>query len=235
MLEQVLKDALPPRGWLPDTTDEVWTAHPDYLDDSGHLVASIGGLLVENGDRALLIDAGFGPQSLPPDPGTPRGAIHGGALLDNLAELGRRPEEIESVASTHLHPDHIGWAWHPAPGGDHPAFVHADHLVSAPEWAQRDLLETHGMTTSPTWCSGRSGGTATAPPGAPSTPDPAGGPVTTTIACGLPTTSRTGYWPGIVAAAPTATATTMPGFTVEAPAPATEQDPRTSPVPPPGR
>ncbi|MEU6041556.1 MBL fold metallo-hydrolase [Actinomadura sp. NPDC047616] len=137
---------LPPRGWLPDTTDEVWTAHPDYLDDSGHLVASIGGLLVENGDRALLIDAGFGPQSLPPDPGTPRGAIHGGALLDNLAELGRRPEEIESVAFTHLHPDHLGWAWHPAPGGDQPAFAHADHLVSEPEWAQRDLLETQGMT-----------------------------------------------------------------------------------------
>ncbi|GAA4069304.1 MBL fold metallo-hydrolase [Actinomadura miaoliensis] len=137
---------LPPRGWLPDTTDEVWTAHPDYLDDSGHLVASIGGLLVENGDRALLIDAGFGPQTLPPDPGTPRGVIHGGALLDNLAELGRRPEDIEAVAFTHLHPDHLGWAWHPAPGGDQPAFAHADYLVSEPEWAQRDLLETHGMT-----------------------------------------------------------------------------------------
>jgi glyoxylase-like metal-dependent hydrolase (beta-lactamase superfamily II) len=130
---------LPPRGWLPDTTDEVWTANQEYLDVSGHFVASIGGLLVENGDRALLIDAGFGPQSLPPDPGTPRGAIHGGALLDNLAELGRRPEEIEAVAFTHLHPDHVGWAWHPAPGGDQPAFAHADYLVAEPEWAQRDL------------------------------------------------------------------------------------------------
>lgn len=135
-----------PRSWLPDTTDEVWTAHPEYLDVSGYLVASIGGLLVENGDRALLIDAGFGPQSLPAEPGNPNGAIYGGALLDNLAEIGRRPEEIEAVAFTHLHPDHLGWAWHPAPGRDRPAFAHADYLVTEPEWDQRDLLEAEILT-----------------------------------------------------------------------------------------
>ncbi|MDG4859693.1 MBL fold metallo-hydrolase [Streptomyces sp. T-3] len=104
-------------------------------------MASIGGLLVENGDRALLIDAGFGPQSWPAAPDGPRGAIHGGALLDSLAELGHGPEGIEAVAFTHLHPDHTGWARHPIPGTDRPAFAHADYLVSEPEWVRRDLLE----------------------------------------------------------------------------------------------
>lgn len=137
---------LPPRGWLPGSTDEVWAAHPEYVDASGHLVASIGGLLVENGDRALLIDAGFGPQSLPPDPATPRGAIYGGALLDNLAALGRGPEEVEAVAFTHLHPDHVGWAGHPVPDSDQPPFAHADYLVAEPEWTRRDLLAANGMT-----------------------------------------------------------------------------------------
>ncbi|MBC9717774.1 MBL fold metallo-hydrolase [Streptomyces sp. TRM66268-LWL] len=132
---------LRPRDLLPATTSDLWAAHPEYLDESGHLVASIGGLLVERGDRALLIDAGFGPQSWPPAPDGPRGAIHGGALLDSLAELGRRPEEIEAVAITHLHPDHTGWAWHPAPGGDRPAFAHADYLVAEPEWSRRDLVD----------------------------------------------------------------------------------------------
>lgn len=131
---------LPPRGWLPATSDETWAGHPQYLDASGHLVASIGGLLVEHGDRALLIDAGFGPEALPPDPTVPRGAIHGGALLDNLARLGRRPDEIEAVAFTHLHPDHVGWAWHPAPGTDRPAFPRAEYLVAEPEWAGRDAV-----------------------------------------------------------------------------------------------
>jgi glyoxylase-like metal-dependent hydrolase (beta-lactamase superfamily II) len=135
-----------PRAWLPDTTDAIWAAHPEYLDASGHIVASIGSLLVEHGDRALLIDSGFGPQSFPADPKTPNGAIHGGALLDGLAELGRAPEEIEAIAFSHLHPDHVGWAWHPVPDGEKLAFGHADHLVAEPEWARRDRLEAEGTT-----------------------------------------------------------------------------------------
>ncbi|GAA2734556.1 MBL fold metallo-hydrolase [Streptomyces nogalater] len=133
-----------PRAWLPDSTDETWAAHPEYLDASGYLVASVGGLLVEHGDRALLIDAGFGPQSLPADPGTPNGALYGGALLDSLAGLGRPAGEIEAVAFSHLHPDHVGWALHPVPGADRLAFAHADHLVPEPEWAARDLPEAAG-------------------------------------------------------------------------------------------
>ncbi|MER5184852.1 hypothetical protein ABT009_42340 [Streptomyces sp. NPDC002896] len=54
-----------PRGWLPQSTDEAWAAHPEYLDETGQLTGSSGALLVERGERALLIDAGFGPQSLP--------------------------------------------------------------------------------------------------------------------------------------------------------------------------
>ncbi|MEU5951225.1 MBL fold metallo-hydrolase [Streptomyces sp. NPDC047525] len=137
---------LSPRGWLPATTDEDWAAHSDYVDDTGHLVAGIGGLLVEQGDRALLIDTGFGPQSFPAEPGSAVGAIQGGALLDNLVALGRRPEEIEAVAFTHLHTDHIGWAVHVAPGSDQPAFTRADYLVVEPEWSQRHLLEADGTS-----------------------------------------------------------------------------------------
>ncbi|MEV5705244.1 MBL fold metallo-hydrolase [Actinoallomurus sp. NPDC052274] len=137
---------LRPRRWLPDTTDEVWAAHPQYLDASGDLVASLGGLLVEKGERAMLIDAGFGPQAWPAEPENAFGAISGGALLKNLAELGRGPADIEAVAFTHLHIDHLGWAWQPAPGGDRPALAHADYLVAEPEWAQRELAEAEGTT-----------------------------------------------------------------------------------------
>ncbi|MCU1644977.1 MAG: fold metallo-hydrolase [Nocardia sp.] len=137
---------LPPCGWLPASTDEFWAARPEYLDSAGYLVAGIGALLVERGDRTLLIDAGFGPRSLPPDPNTPRGTIYGGELLDSPASLGRRPEQIEAVAFTHLHPDHVGWAWHPIPGGDELAFAGADYLVAEPEWVQRDLFSAQGIS-----------------------------------------------------------------------------------------
>jgi len=126
-----------PRGWLPDTTEETWAAHPEYLDESGNLVGSIGGLLVERAGRALLVDAGVGPVSMPAQAGNPYGAIHGGALLDGLATLGRRPADIEAVAITHLHLDHLGWA---------AAFTDADYLVTADEWAQRHLAEEAGTS-----------------------------------------------------------------------------------------
>jgi glyoxylase-like metal-dependent hydrolase (beta-lactamase superfamily II) len=123
---------LKPRGWFPGTTDDDWRTHRQHLDDAGQLVASIGGLLVEHGSRAMLIDAGFGPSAFPDDPQNPViGAIHGGGLLDNLAELGRRPDEIEAVAITHLHTDHIGWA-------HRGAFPAARILISEREWERRD-------------------------------------------------------------------------------------------------
>ncbi|MFD9904912.1 MBL fold metallo-hydrolase [Streptomyces sp. NPDC059063] len=138
---------LKPRGWLPGTTDADWEPYEDHLDERGHLVASVGGLLVEHGERTLLIDAGFGPLSAPDDPENPRiGAGRSGALLDSLRRLGRRPDTIEAVAFTHLHGDHIGWAWHPAPGTDEPAFTRAPYLIAEPEWEQRHLAAGHGAT-----------------------------------------------------------------------------------------
>lgn len=107
---------LRPRGWFPDTTERTWAGLAAYLDETRNLVGSIGGLLVERDGRALLIDAGWGPTSLPAGWWEPVGAIGGGAPLDNLAAAGRRPGEIEAVAFTHLHTDHIGWARHHVDG-----------------------------------------------------------------------------------------------------------------------
>jgi glyoxylase-like metal-dependent hydrolase (beta-lactamase superfamily II) len=129
---------------LPEPTDEDWAQHAEYLDEGGSLVASVGGLLVERDGRALLIDAGVGPLTVGPPLNT-YGTITGGKLLDSLATLGRSPADIEAVALTHLHHDHVGWAWHPAPGSDRPAFTNADYLVPEPEWTQRHYAEAQGL------------------------------------------------------------------------------------------
>ncbi|MEU9427422.1 MBL fold metallo-hydrolase [Streptomyces sp. NPDC048342] len=39
------------------------------------------------------------------------GAADSGALLETLALLGRSPEDIDTVAFTHLHTDHTGWVF----------------------------------------------------------------------------------------------------------------------------
>ena len=135
---------LDPHAWLPATTEDTWNKHSEYLDRTGNLVGSIGGLLVRHGDRALLIDAGFGPQNVEAQPGNPHGLIYGGALLDGLAELDVAASDIEAVAFTHLHIDHVGWAWLPSPGTEAPAFTAASYLVTETEWAQRELLVEAG-------------------------------------------------------------------------------------------
>src|SRR5215468_5403229 len=57
--------------------------------EGGFLLASVGGLLVERDGRALT-DAGAGPLTMGPPLNT-YGVMTGGALLDNLAALGRGP------------------------------------------------------------------------------------------------------------------------------------------------
>lgn len=132
------------RMLLPEAGDDFWSQHAEHLDADGRLTASVGGLLVERDGRALLIDAGAGPLTVGPPLNT-YGVVSGGALPANLAALGRDPASIEAVALTHLHLDHIGWAWYPTPGRDRTAFAGARCLVAEAEWEQRGHAAAQGM------------------------------------------------------------------------------------------
>jgi glyoxylase-like metal-dependent hydrolase (beta-lactamase superfamily II) len=120
-----------PRFLFPGTSDGDWIENAGFLDSSGWLTISSGGLLIERGQRAVLVDAGFGPY---PEPVSRleygMAQMYGGALLDNLNALGRRPGDVEAIAITHLHVEHVGWA-------ANPAFAHAACLLSQTEWETR--------------------------------------------------------------------------------------------------
>jgi len=55
-------------------------------------------LLLQVGGRKILVDTGaggtFGPS--------------GGRIVANLAAIGVRPEQIDAIVVTHIHPDHVG-------------------------------------------------------------------------------------------------------------------------------
>ncbi|EFF89321.1 metallo-beta-lactamase [Streptomyces sp. e14] len=134
-----------PRSLFPATSDETWARNSRYLDSSGWLTISAGGLLIENGERAMLVDVGYGPFTEPVSMMEHGMAtMYGGSLLDSLDRLGRGPHDIETVAITHLHIEHLGWAAHPATGESEPAFAHAAYLVSQREWDDRRT--TFGVT-----------------------------------------------------------------------------------------
>ncbi|MEU2258120.1 MBL fold metallo-hydrolase [Nocardia xishanensis] len=131
---------LEPTAWLPDSDDQVWAEHADLINADGYLVASVGALLIEHGRRAMLIDAGFGPLAVP----TAVGLLRGGQLLDSFAAAGKNPADIELIAITHLHMDHIGWLWAHAPGHTDRPFADATVVVGRTEWEHSKLAAADG-------------------------------------------------------------------------------------------
>ena len=111
-----------PETTFQGTTPEMWQAHKDLLDEDGMLPMTLGGYLVRDGERTVLIDAGLGPGSVM--------GLVGGAMMDNIAALGVAPAEITDVIFTHLHVDHIGWATQ----GGQTMFPNATYRCSAADW-----------------------------------------------------------------------------------------------------
>jgi len=92
---------LPATLFFPKTYEEDWLPHRQFLNEEGLLPLDVGGFLVRDSRRTVLIDCGVGPPI--PSPGF-------GLLLDSLAAQGVTPADITDVVFTHLHFDHIGWA-----------------------------------------------------------------------------------------------------------------------------
>ncbi len=78
-------------------------------------------VLVNTGDALVLIDTGCGHFR------RDKGA---GFLRDRLSEAGYKPEDIDIVALTHSHPDHIGGLWE----GDELAFPNAQLMIGRREY-----------------------------------------------------------------------------------------------------
>jgi glyoxylase-like metal-dependent hydrolase (beta-lactamase superfamily II) len=123
--------AFSPDYFFPTVPHEVWTAG-SHLDTAGMVPMSAGGLLVEKNGRRLLIDAGLGPVTN----SRAEGAANSGSLLDTLASLGLEPVDIDVLALTHLHLDHVGWAARRDDNGTYRVtFPQARYVVAAAEWS----------------------------------------------------------------------------------------------------
>ncbi len=113
---------------LPDTwvtnvaKDQALGAAGEAFMPAGKVTVPFNPTLINTGSKLVLIDAGNGP--------SPDGAV--GLLFPNLAAAGIKPEDIDVLVLSHLHPDHINGI-RTADGGI--AFPNAEIIAPEPEWA----------------------------------------------------------------------------------------------------
>jgi len=124
---------VPLDGLLDDVPDDVvgrypWLA-PDFMDRDGNARLFIHGLVVDTGERRILVDTCMGDdRPVGTVPGMPSG------FLGALADAGYEVDDIDTVACTHLHFDHVGWNTHVVDGVCVPTFPQARYLFARVEW-----------------------------------------------------------------------------------------------------
>lgn len=105
----------------PSIGDEQWAPYTE----TGPKDLNFGAFLVKLDGTTILVDTGWGPQFAPPG-----GLESAPQLLDELASIGVAPEDVDVVALTHIHPDHIGWNLIVGDDGSvAPRFPNARYLV----------------------------------------------------------------------------------------------------------
>jgi glyoxylase-like metal-dependent hydrolase (beta-lactamase superfamily II) len=77
------------------------------MSESGHLIASVGAVVVEDPNGTVLVDVGLGPVHVSAEHTHPSLGVMAGGQLDDTA--GTLAADVVAIATTHPHEDHVGW------------------------------------------------------------------------------------------------------------------------------
>ena len=124
---------------LPDATREAcqplsWM-HPHFMDEQGNLIMSIHALVVDTGQRRIVVDTCIGNDK---QRSVPNWANLQTSFLRDLEAAGYPRESIDTVLCTHLHVDHVGWNTMLVDGQWVPTFPNARYLMAAKEFEYWD-------------------------------------------------------------------------------------------------
>ena len=110
----------------------MWEASVSDLDDKHRLPLGLNCLVVRSGGKTVLLETGAGRKTTR----TPAaaGKEGSGALLENLAREGIRPDDVDIVVNSHLHFDHAGGNTAITEGRLVPAFPRARYFLQRGEW-----------------------------------------------------------------------------------------------------
>ncbi len=127
---------------LPDATREAclpfdWM-QPHFMDAEGNLIMSIHALVVDTGDRRIVVDTCIGNDK---QRSIPNWSNLQTSFLADLETAGYPRESIDTVLCTHLHVDHVGWNTMLVDGEWVPTFPNARYLLAQPEFEYWDAEE----------------------------------------------------------------------------------------------
>jgi glyoxylase-like metal-dependent hydrolase (beta-lactamase superfamily II) len=126
------------RPATPEAIRQISWLHPYFADEAGNLRAVVQCFLIRSGGKNILIDTCVGNGKTHTD--VPEWAGLHTDFLEQLAEIGVRPADVNAVACTHLHNDHVGWNTRLDGEQWVPTFPNAEYLFGRHEyeyWAQR--------------------------------------------------------------------------------------------------
>ena len=135
-LSQVFPD-VPAADWAPYREQ-----YPEMFGGSDHYRGNYRSYLLRSQGRTILVDTGAGQGPTQPEIMGWLGNIEG-LLMTKLHQAGVRPEDIDVVFLTHLHPVHVGWNLTKEPDGTlRPTFPNARYLINEADWESFGSPET---------------------------------------------------------------------------------------------
>lgn len=132
---RVWSEAGGPFGLVPRA---LWSRHIE-ADDHNRVPMDLNCLLIQSDDQVILIDTGLGDKLTGKERTNWGYETPHGTLLENLANQGIEPNDVDIVIDTHLHWDHCGGNTYIKDGIVVPRFPRAKYFVQYIEWADAAL------------------------------------------------------------------------------------------------
>lgn len=129
-----------PFGLVPEV---LWKRHYQ-ANDRDLLPMELNCLLIHSEGKTILVDNGLGDKLSDKAVRQWNLEYPQGTLLENLAEHGLQPEDVDIVLDTHLHSDHCGGNTTLRDGELVPTFPNAEYWVQQMEWA--DAMNPNART-----------------------------------------------------------------------------------------
>ena len=116
-----------PNMMFPTTSSQDWDSHQDCLEE-GQLQLYYLHFFLRSQGKVIMVDTGLGP-----GPHADRGN-RTGDLVNQLKSRGVETGDVDVVAHTHLHGDHVGWNVDYSGSQPAPTFPKARYLVPRLDW-----------------------------------------------------------------------------------------------------